>query len=266
MHRGAGIAASALIVLASIAYGIVRGGHVGKLQAAFHDVGDVGANAAGFRIAGVSFLGQKNVNREEILARAGITGTSSLLLLDVAEARARLMTDPRIADATILKLYPDHLQITIHEREPFALWQKDGRVSVIAADGTVLEAYVAPEFVNLPLFVGAGAETRAKEFVNLLSRFPTLRAEVRASILIAERRWNLKLKNGIDVKLPESEVERALARFVALDKDGKLTSRDIVTIDIRQPDRVIAQLSDAAAQAREVANKDKLKPRKGGSA
>ena len=42
---------------------------------------------------------------------------SSLLFFDVTDARARLLADPRIADATILKLYPDRLQITI-DRAP----------------------------------------------------------------------------------------------------------------------------------------------------
>jgi cell division protein FtsQ len=264
--RGFGLAASAVILTVSIGYGVVRGERFGQLQSWLGGLRDYGANTVGFRISGVSFVGLKNVNREEILARAGITGMSSLLFLNVADARARLKTDPRIADATVLKLYPDRLQITIEERQPFALWQKDGRVSVIAADGTVLESYVAPEFITLPMFVGVGAETRAQEFLALLDKFPTLRAEVRASVLVAERRWNLRLKNGIDVKLPESDVERALGRLVALDKDKNLTSRDIVTVDLRQPDRVIAQLSNAAAQARDAANKDKQKPKKGGNA
>ena len=56
-----------------------------------------------------NFSGNKHLNRDEILARAGVTGLSSLLFFDVTAARARLMSDPRIADATILKLYPDPL-------------------------------------------------------------------------------------------------------------------------------------------------------------
>ena len=64
--------------------------------------------------------------REEILAIAGVTGRSSLLFLDADEARARLQANPWIADATVLKLFPDRLHITVKEREVFALWQKDG--------------------------------------------------------------------------------------------------------------------------------------------
>ena len=123
-----------------------------------------------------------------------------------------MLADPWIADATILKLYPDRLQITLTEREAFALWQKDGRVSVIGADGTVLEPFVSRPYIPLPLVVGRGAEARAKEFLALLARYPEVHDNVRASILIAERRWNLRLKNGIDVRLPEQDIERRVGR------------------------------------------------------
>ena len=151
----------------------------------------------------------------------------------------------------------------ITERQAFALWQKDGRVSVIAADGTVLEPFVEDRYLGLPLVVGKGAERPAKDFLAVIDRYPDIRSALRASILVAERRWNLRLNNGIDVRLPETDVEQALDRLVALDRDKKLLSRDIIAVDLRLPDRVTVRLSDAAAQARDDALKDKKK-KKGG--
>ena len=165
----------------------------------------------------------------------------------------------------MLKLYPGELQIGIKEREAFALWQKDGQVSVVAADGTVLEPYVAPRLVRLPLVVGSGAQARAKDFLALLDRYPEIRDLVRASVLVGERRWNLRLTNGLDVLLPEYGIADALERLVVLEREKNLISRDIVAIDLRLADRVTVRLSDAAAQARIDAAKDKPK-KKGGSA
>jgi len=263
--RGIGTAGTVAVILASLAYGSVKGDHIPTVVEAFKDVRDAAANAAGFRIVSVALAGQHHISREDVLAAAGVTDTTSLLFLDVEQTRERLKSNPWIADATVLKLYPGELQIGIREREAFALWQKDGRVSVIADDGTVLEPYVAPRLIELPLVVGRGAETRAKEFLALLDRYPDLRASVRATVLVGERRWNLRLKNGIDVRLPETDIAPALERLVALDKEKSLTTRDIVAIDLRLPDRVTVRLSEAAAQARIEAAKDKAK-KKGGSA
>jgi cell division protein FtsQ len=92
-----------------------------------------------------------------------------------------------------------------------------------------------------------------------------MRDFVRASVLVGERRWNLRLKNGIDVRLPESGVATALERLVALDREKNLITRDILAIDLRLPDRVTVRLSEAAAQMRIDAAKDKPK-KKGGNA
>jgi len=265
LPRGIGSAAGAAIILGSLAYGAVKGDHVPAVVATLKDARDAAANAAGFRITAVALAGNHHVSREEVLAIAGVTGTASLLFLDVDQARDRLKTNPWIADASVLKLYPGQLQIVVKEREAFALWQKQGRVSVIADDGTVLEPFVAPRLSRLPLVVGSGAQTRAREFLTLLEPYPELRETVRAAVLVGERRWNLRLKNGIDVELPETDAASGLERFVTLDRQKNLIARDIQVIDLRLADRVTVRLSDAAAQARFDALKDKPK-KKGGSA
>jgi cell division protein FtsQ len=266
LPRHTGTVAAVTVLAASAAYGTVLGGHVGDVVDFAKDARNMAANAAGFNIATVALTGQKHLSREEILATAGVTGRASLLFFDVADARARLLTNPWIAEATVQKLLPDRLLVAITERQAFALWQKSGRVGVIADDGTVLEPYVMRRYSTLPLVVGTGAETRAKEFLAMLDRFPALRANVRAAVLVAERRWDLHLRNGVDVRLPESDAEVALARFEALEHDVKLSNRDITAVDLRLPDRVTVQLSDAAAQAREEALKKKQQKPKGGNA
>lgn len=260
--RGVGVAAAALVIAASIAYGIVRGDHVPAIVAALTDTRDQAANAAGFHITTLALSGNVQVGREDVLAIAGVTGRTSLLFVDVEATRERLKTNPWIADASVRKLLPGELQIRITEREPFALWQKDGRLSVIADDGTVLEPYPAPGLGRLPFVVGYGAEKHAKVFLALLDHHPQIRDQVRASIRVSDRRWNLRLHNGLDVRLPETEVARALDRLVALDREMKLISRDIAAIDLRLPDRVTVRLSPAAAQARWESLKDKKPPAK----
>jgi len=266
LPRGVGVILSAIMMLGIGAFGAVSGGHSAAFFHELSNLRDAGANALGFRIAAIALSGNRQVTREEVLATTGVTGHSSLLFLDVDRARERLKTNPWIADATVLKLYPGELKITVKERKPFAVWQKEHRLSVIASDGTVLEPYVARRFTVLPLVVGAGAGTRAHNFLALIDRFPDIRRRLRAAVLVAERRWNLRLDGGIDVRLPEAGIEHALATLVAIDHEQKLLSRDILAIDLRLPDRVTVRMSDAAAAARAEALKDKAKQRKGGNA
>jgi cell division protein FtsQ len=266
LPRGAGIAAALMLVMASAGYGAVRGGHLPVVMAELHDFRDAVANLAGFRITSIALAGQRRLSREDVLTTAGITGRSSLLFLDASEARARLKANPWIADATVLKLYPGRLHIAVTERDAFALWQRDGKVEVIADDGAVVEPYAGQYFAKLPLVVGIGAETRAKGFVAVLDKYPSIRDQLRAAVLVAERRWNVMLKNGIDILLPATGLEQALDTLVRLDRDNKILSRDIATIDLRLADRVTVRQSDEAAAARLDALKGKNPKKKGGAA
>src|SRR6185437_12625504 len=233
--QGAGASAAAMLLLASVSYGAIKGGHGEQILENLQALCDAAANKAGFRIAEVALTGDHEVGREEILMLAGISDHSSLLFLDAARARARLMNNPWISDATVLKLYPDRLRIEIKERKPFALWQRDGRIALIATDCTVLEPTVPARFSTLPLVVGKGAEQSARDFLYVVARFPTIAQLTESSVLVGERRWNLHLKNGVEVLLPESEADQALRILVDLDRSKKLLSRDIVAIDLRLP-------------------------------
>src|SRR6202008_1035795 len=88
----------------------------------------------------------------------------------------------------------------------------------------------------------------------------------KAAVFVGERRWNLRTKDGLDIRLPEHDVGNALAELSRLDKEEKLFSRDIVAVDMRLPDRLVVQLSDDAAKAREKLYDDKKPKKKAGDA
>ncbi len=257
--------ATVVILLGSAGLGIVKGGHVEEVTTALSDTRNALANSAGFRITAVAINGRKQLTQDEVLAIGGVNGRSSLLFLDAAVVRDKLKANPWIGEATVQKFYPGQLQIDVTERSAFALWQQDGRLSVIADDGAVLEPYVSRRFKGLPLVVGKGAETGAKDFLALVDRYPQVRSVMKAAVFVGERRWNLRLKDGLDVRLPENDVGNALAALTKLDKEDRLFSRDITAIDMRLPDRLTIRLSEDAAKAREDLLKDKPK-KKAGSA
>ncbi len=266
LPRGVGVAAVFVFIISAGTFGVIKGGHADNFFAALGDTRNAAANAAGFKITNVSITGLKQLTHDEILAVGGINGRSSLLFLSASEVRDRLKADPWIGDATVQKLYPGKLQIDVTERAPYALWQQDGRVSVIGEDGTVLEPFVASRFVTLPLVVGKGADVRAKDFLQMLGFYPHVRSQVKAAVLVGERRWNLRLTNGLDIRLPETNLNGALETLTKLDKEDNLFSRDITAIDMRLPDRLVVRLSEDAAKARDDLLKAKAPKKKAGDA
>ncbi len=263
LPRGAEILLFALFFAAVGVYGATRG-ELQRFTMALHDLGDAAANAAGFDLETVEVSGARQITRDEVLAAAGITPTTSLLLLDAETTRAQLKQNPWIAEATVRKLYPGRLEISIEERVAFAIWQRAGKLSVIARDGTVIGADARALLHDYPLVVGMGADKRAADFLALVARVPEIQAELAAAVLVAERRWNIRLKNGADVRLPEENAEAALIKLVAFDRETKILSRDVAAIDLRIPDRISVRPSPEAAEARAAALKSRM-PKRAGS-
>ena len=242
---GMGWAGVALLFVCTGLYGATIGNRwqeMGELTTALPQ-----AFGSGFVLAGVDVEGRKILTDGEILEALGTRPGQSLVFLDVTAARERLMQNPLVIEASVRKLYPDRVAVTVKEREPYALWQHGEKMSVIAQDGTVIEGAEGGRFTDLPMLVGSGAEISAKSILSALEPYPELRKNIYAVVRVGDRRWNLRLTNGMDVKLPQDGMDKALAAFVKLDASSQLSGRDITEVDLRLPDRATVRLSDDAA-------------------
>lgn len=248
---------AAVILIAGAAGFWIGGGH--DVMAREHGrFRDMAARMMGFGVRSITFTGQKELEEAAALRASGLSEHDSLPFLNPAETRERLMKLPLVGDAEVAKFYPDRLVITVKEREPFAVWQNAGRLSIVARDGTVIDETFDPAFVELPFVVGDRANVKAEDYARLLAVAKELRVPVRAGVLISGRRWTLRLENGMDVKLPEVGAAQALAKLAQLDRDSRLLQKDIVSVDMRFPGRVIARLTpeaQAAWQARKPSSK-----------
>lgn len=232
------------------AYGAVRGGAFADAVTKYGAPGDVLARTVGLGLETITIRGLTELKETEILAAADISSRNSLLFLDAQAVRERLMKLPLVRDAAVRKLFPSRVSIVVTERQPFALWQKDGLVSVVSIDGTVIDTLRDDRFVALPFVVGEGANTHLDDFGALLEAAGDLRARIKAGIRISDRRWDLMTTDGVTLRLPEENAAAAVAQVARLARDGRLLDKDIVAVDLRDPTRIAVQLSDSAGAAR----------------
>lgn len=88
--------------------------------------------------------GNTTIPRADVLSQAGINVGEHILLVNTGEARARLLENPLIQDATIQRVYPDKLRIIIQEREPIAAIVGGGSYAIIDAEGYVISIEKSP--------------------------------------------------------------------------------------------------------------------------
>ncbi len=260
---GAALAVGGLALVGVAGLGV--GGHLQEWRETNGELHHVLARAVGLGVDRITISGIAELHEVEVLQTAGIDPRTSLAFFDAAEAREKLAAHPLIGEASVRKLYPGEITIQVVERDAFALWQLNGEISIIAADGTVIDRMRDGRFAHLPLVVGPDANKRVRDYVALLEEAGPLRPRIRGATLVSGRRWTLKLDNGLDVRLPEEGADAAVRRLERLSREQKLIEKDVIAIDMRLPDRVTLRLTEEAAAARAEMLKNRPKP-KGGQA
>ncbi|MDQ3143852.1 MAG: FtsQ-type POTRA domain-containing protein [Pseudomonadota bacterium] len=232
-----------LFVLVIVALSLIALEVPAKLgRAAGELVGD-----AGFRVRSVAVQGTRRMDSRPIYRIALDQRTTALPLVDVAAIREKLLGFGYVKDARVSRRYPDTLVVDIVERSPAALWQDGSRLSLIDAEGVVLDRVPVTRMPDLPLLVGTGANGHARALDQLLSRAPTIRAQLVSASWIGQRRWDLAVQTGEVIALPEGgpAAATALEKFAAKDKAAGLLGRGIKRFDLRIPGKMIARLPRA---------------------
>jgi cell division protein FtsQ len=204
---------------------------------------------AGFAVRNVYLEGRSRTPLTDIRGALAVSHGSPILALDMGELRERLEKLPHVKQASIDRALPDTLYVRIVERAPVALWQHDSKVSLVDDEGTVMEDTDIAPYHALPLVVGDGAPKHVHELLAMLGSEPDLMKQVKAAVRVGDRRWNLHLAQGIEVKLPEQGESQAWKDLAQLSRERRLLDRNIKAVDMRAPDRVFIRLSPDAGPA-----------------
>jgi len=179
----------------------------------------------GFEASKLVVNGNLNLDINVLQARLATQLGNSLFSFKVDAARDEVLNDPWVKSATVRKVYPDTIVVDVIERKPVALWQSKGEVHLIS----------------------------------VVSRFPTISRKASAYVRVAGRRWNVRLHDGPQVLLPESDWQVALSELQGLQASKELLDRDILQIDMRLSDRLVIKLDPEVAEIRKTAIQKALK-------
>jgi cell division protein FtsQ len=226
-------------LLAVIGYGLVQGEHLDSIDSPDHSLLGRIAPIFGYSAQTIRISGLERRTPEAVLAAIGIEPGSPLFGFDVEQARNLLQNIDWVEKAGIRLVFPNTLEIDITEREPFAIWQREGRYYVIDRTGVAMGADVNNYAGTLPLVTGAGAQLAAYDLFNQLASHRELAGKVKAAARVGGRRWNLYFANNVAVALPEEGVDVALEWIERADRDHRLLSKGIVSVDLRLPGRAV---------------------------
>lgn len=203
--------------------------------------------AAGMGVEDVTVLGRNRTTKAELLSVLAVDQGTSILRFDPEEARLALESLPWVLNARVTRRLPGHIHIALEERRAFALWQHKKELNLVDRVGTVIDGADLSRFGHLPLVVGEGANVHAAEAVALMRAHKELTPMVEAATRVGDRRWTMRLENGIDVALPEEDAKAAWEEFSVLVREDGILNREITTVDLRIPGRPTVRLTAEGA-------------------
>lgn len=138
----------------------------------------------------IEVTGVSRLTSESVLASAAIPAGATLLKLPKSEILTRLGANPWVAEASLARILPGTVKITVVERTPIALVDAGGaELWLVAADGHWLSRRSAEDTVAVPTIREApgavpiaGKVTGSKELLNALAVVTGLSPELRGRV------------------------------------------------------------------------------------
>ena len=211
----------------------------------------------GLAVKVISIDGNYYTKKDEILKHLDIQKGTSILDQDPAEIKEKAEALPWIRSAKVQRILPNKILIKVAEKLPIALWQKNKTLTLVDDKGHLIEDADTKKFTYLPIVIGEDAAKRAPTLFSELTSQPYLQKRLSAAILISKRRWDLVLDKKLKIQLPEKNIGKSLKYLSKLQQDNKIDSKDILSIDLRVPDRLYVHLKQKAATARRHAGQRK---------
>ena len=207
-------------------------------------IGEAVGNA-GFAVKRVEIKGLKRMERLPVYAVALDQDSMAMPLVDLDYTRERLLRFGWVKEARVSRRLPDTLVVDIVERQPAAIWQHNRRLTLIDADGVVLEEVKLEAMPDLPLVIGPAANRHAAELNRLVEAAPSLKPMMAGATWVGQRRWDIRFQSGEVLALPEGEeaAKKALVHFARMDQAAQLLGRGLVRFDMRIPGKFIVRVS-----------------------
>ena len=205
-----------------------------------HDLLKLTADA-GLTLKVVQLHGRAHTPKEALLRVANLKIGTPILGIDLLELHSKINKIGWVEDAVVERRLPGIIRISLRERIPIAMLQNNGKHKLIDRSGAIINGADPSQFTHLTVVAGKNAAPHAAAILSILKTEPELFSEIWAVSYKSERRWDVHLKNGMAVRLPEIDPVSAWSRLAMIDRKRNITSRDLAVIDLRVPHQLVVE-------------------------
>ena len=168
--------------------------------------------------------------------------------VNVDQVQQFLQQQPWVYQVAVRKQWPDTLVVVVTEHSPVAIWNLE---YLLNQRGEVFKAPIAQLNAKLPQLAGPqGSEQDALTMFSRVQSLLTLHQFEAASLSVSDRfAWQLKLSNGIELKLGREDTLKRVQRFIDLYPSiSKHKPEAIEQVDLRYDTGLAVRFAPAPVQ------------------
>jgi cell division protein FtsQ len=196
---------------------------------------------AGLNLQFIQVRGRAHTPRDILVAATDLRLGDPILGINIDAVHKRISAIGWVEDVIVERRMPSTIRISIRERLPMGLLQTADGHQLIDAHGVIIKNAKASDFTHLPVITGDESAVHAEKILSVLKTEPELFAEVWAISYQSGRRWDVHLRNGIEIRLPEAEPRQAWSRLAIMERRKQIINRDLAVIDLRIPEQLIVE-------------------------
>lgn len=196
---------------------------------------------AGLNLQFIQVRGRAHTPRDILVAATDLRLGDPILGINIDAVHKRISAIGWVEDVIVERRMPSTVRISIRERLPMGLLQTADGHQLIDAHGVIIKNAKASDFTHLPVITGDESAVHAEKILSVLKTEPELFAEVWAISYQSGRRWDVHLRNGIEIRLPEAEPRQAWSRLAIMERRKQIINRDLAVIDLRIPEQLIVE-------------------------
>ena len=190
------------------------------------------------KLKNIKILGIENTKASEVVTIVTGLRETSLASIDLKKISAEINKIDWVKKSELRKVYPSTLEVRIFEHNPIAIWFNQGNKILVDDEAQILTELNPGNFKNLKVIAGPDARKEIPAIISMIKNYPDFEKKIKSLLRVGDRRWTIRLHNGITIHLPEKNVDRAIEEIEDLDDRYALLSRYIEIIDMRLQDRI----------------------------
>ena len=132
----------------------------------------------------------------------------------------------------ITKTSNNLITIRIEEKNIIGLLNIENNNYLIDEFNNIIETKITPNLFHLPVFIGKNSNKNASVILNLIKE-SDINLNYLSFSFVDQRRWNINLKNGVKILLPETKVLDTLKLLNKVTSKYNILNGNFIEIDMR---------------------------------